>query len=55
MRTIQGIIVSDKSDKTRVIAPSWPEAFEKQILSSTASVSITKGDEFKVSKVEDRH
>ncbi|MEK7616821.1 MAG: isoleucine--tRNA ligase [Patescibacteria group bacterium] len=31
-------------DRTKIIAPSWPKAFEKQILSSTASVSIINGD-----------
>lgn len=39
------------ADKTKIIAPSWPEAFEKLILDSTASVSIEKGLEFKVLKV----
>ena len=40
-------------DKTEIIAPSWPASFEKQILSSTASVSISSGIEFKVVRVKD--
>ncbi|MBI2040296.1 isoleucine--tRNA ligase [Candidatus Microgenomates bacterium] len=40
-------------DKTKIFAPFWPSDFEKQILSSTASVSISLADEFKVVKVED--
>ncbi|MDO8573306.1 MAG: isoleucine--tRNA ligase [Candidatus Daviesbacteria bacterium] len=39
------------ADKTKIIAPSWPQNFEKEILKSTASVSLEKGSEFKVIKV----
>ncbi len=39
------------ADKTKIIAPDWPAAFEKEILKSTASVSIEKGPELKVLKV----
>ncbi len=39
------------NDKTKIIAPGWPEDFEKEILKNTASVSIEKGPEFKVTKV----
>ncbi len=39
------------ADKTKIILPSWPEAFEGQILAGTASVSITKGDKLKIFKV----
>ncbi|MFH1535631.1 MAG: isoleucine--tRNA ligase [Patescibacteria group bacterium] len=38
-------------DKTKIIAPSWPKAYEKVILQNTASVSLEKGPEFKVLKV----
>ncbi|MBI2315288.1 isoleucine--tRNA ligase [Candidatus Daviesbacteria bacterium] len=41
------------ADKTEIIAPSWPAGFEKQILLSTASVSIEKGSEFKVLKLDE--
>ncbi len=40
-------------DKTKITAPSWPKDFEKQILVGTASVSIQKGNELSVIKVED--
>lgn len=40
------------SDKTKIIATAWPKNFEKLILASTASVSIEKGNEFKVEKVK---
>ncbi len=39
-------------DKTKIIAPSWPKAFEEQIISQTASVSISKGPELKVTCVK---
>ena len=39
------------NDKTKIFAPSWPAALESQILAGTASLSIAKGDEFKVEKV----
>lgn len=39
-------------DKTKIFAPSWPVAFENQILKGTASISIEKGEEFKVEKVK---
>lgn len=38
------------ADKTKIIASGWPQTFEKEILRSTASVSIEKGPEFKVIK-----
>ncbi len=38
------------SDKTKIIAVSWPKAFEKQLLAGTASISIEEGSELKVSK-----
>lgn len=41
------------ADKTKIIVSSWPTAFEKLILKSTASVSIEKGSEFKVLKVDE--
>ncbi len=40
-------------NKTKIIAPSWPAAFEKQILASTASVSIIKGPEFQVINLDE--
>ena len=40
-----------RSDKTKIIAPSWPASFEKFILVTTTSVSITKGDHLEVNKV----
>lgn len=40
-------------DKTKIYAPSWPADFEKQILSKTASVSISLADQFRVVKAED--
>lgn len=39
------------ADKTKIEAPSWPKGFEKQILISSASVSISKGSELKVFKI----
>ncbi len=38
------------ADKTKIIAPSWPADFEEQILKSTASVAIAKGDVLSVIK-----
>lgn len=38
------------ADKTNIEAPSWPKAFESQILSATASAAIVKGSELKVTK-----
>ena len=37
-------------DRTKIVAPSWPKAFEKQILNGTASVSITKGERLVILK-----
>ncbi|MDD5415819.1 MAG: isoleucine--tRNA ligase [Candidatus Daviesbacteria bacterium] len=48
LRKQQGLTLADK---TKIIAPSWPKSFEKQIIAGTASVSIEKGPEFKVLKV----
>ncbi len=39
------------ADKTKIEVPFWPDSFEAQILKSTASISIEKGAEFKVTKV----
>ena len=39
------------SDKTEITAPSWPKKYEKQILTGTASVEITKGEELGISKI----
>ncbi|MBI2334913.1 isoleucine--tRNA ligase [Candidatus Daviesbacteria bacterium] len=39
-------------DKTKITAPSWPKKFEKEILRSSASLSIQKGPEFKVLKAK---
>ncbi|MBI3103792.1 isoleucine--tRNA ligase [Candidatus Daviesbacteria bacterium] len=41
------------TDKTEILAPSWPKAFEGQILAQTSSVAITKGNELKIFKIED--
>ena len=38
-------------DKTKIIAPTWPKAYEKTILQNTASISLEKGPEFRVYKV----
>ncbi len=38
-------------DKTNITAVSWPKSYEDKILSATASVSITKGENLQVSKV----
>ncbi|MDD5147135.1 MAG: isoleucine--tRNA ligase [Candidatus Daviesbacteria bacterium] len=40
------------ADKTKIIAPEWPHAFEKEILKSTVSVSLENGPELKVLKVQ---
>lgn len=40
-------------DKTKIIATSWPVAFEKKILEATASVSIEKGSEFKILRINE--
>ena len=50
LRKEQNLILSDK---TKVEAPTWPKAFEAWILASSASISITLGEQIKVSKVED--
>lgn len=49
LRKEQNLILTDK---TKIIVPSWPADFESQILQNTASVSISKGGELKVVKVE---
>lgn len=54
MRQIQSIrkdLNLTLSDKTRIIAPSWPADFKQQILKSTASVSIEKGEVLTVEKI----
>ncbi len=38
------------ADKTNIEVPSWPKAYESQILSATASTAIVKGSELKVTK-----
>lgn len=43
------------ADKTKIMAVSWPAAFESQILAGTASVSIEKGEDFKVLRVADEN
>ncbi|HCE30907.1 MAG: Isoleucine-tRNA ligase [Candidatus Daviesbacteria bacterium GW2011_GWB1_39_5] len=48
LRKEQGLTLADK---TKIITPSYPDAFESQILQGTTSVSIEKGPELKVSKV----
>ena len=40
-------------DKTKIVVPDWPKAYEKVILQSTASVSIEKGPELIVSIVNE--
>ncbi|MFH1535933.1 MAG: DUF5915 domain-containing protein [Patescibacteria group bacterium] len=47
-RKEQGLTLADK---TKIIAPSWPKAYEKIILQNTASISLEKGPEFKVLKI----
>ncbi|OGE64652.1 isoleucine--tRNA ligase [Candidatus Daviesbacteria bacterium RIFCSPLOWO2_02_FULL_36_7] len=39
------------ADKTKIIAVSWPVAFESQILAGTASISIEKGEQLQVLKI----
>ncbi len=41
------------ADKTKIVAPTWPKVFEKQILASTASISLIKGEQLQVLKAED--
>ncbi len=41
------------NDKTEIIAPSWPLKFESQILIGTSSVSITKGSELVLQKINE--
>lgn len=48
LRKVQNLTLADQ---TRIIAPNWPKGFEKQILSGTASVSITRGDQLRIEKV----
>ncbi|MBU0999958.1 class I tRNA ligase family protein, partial [Patescibacteria group bacterium] len=48
LRKKQGLILTDK---TKILAPNWPKAFEKLIIESTASVSLEKSPELKVLKV----
>ncbi len=40
------------ADKTIIFAPFWPKKYEEEILKATASLSISKEPEFKVSKAE---
>ncbi len=40
-------------DKTKVVAPAWPKDFERQILLSTSSVSITEGEKLEVIKINE--
>ncbi len=51
LRKEQGLTLADR---TKIIVSNWPEAFEKQILKSTASLSIEKGLKFKVLKVDEK-
>ncbi|MDO8638454.1 MAG: isoleucine--tRNA ligase [Candidatus Daviesbacteria bacterium] len=39
------------TDKTKIVVPSWPKDFEKQIISATSSISINEGSELKVEKM----
>lgn len=41
------------ADKTKIEAPYWPKEYEKQILKSTTSTSISKGMEIKVLKIDE--
>ncbi len=41
-------------DKTRILAPTWPEDFEQEILEQTSSISINKGDKFEVQKIDEK-
>ncbi|MEK6808108.1 MAG: class I tRNA ligase family protein, partial [Nanoarchaeota archaeon] len=43
------------ADKTAVETPAWPKAYESMILSGTASITISKGSELKVKKVENEN
>ncbi|HOZ80610.1 MAG TPA: isoleucine--tRNA ligase [Candidatus Woesebacteria bacterium] len=36
------------NDKIEIIAPNWPESFEKQILAKTLAISIEKGDNLSI-------
>lgn len=51
LRKEQGLTLADK---TKIIVPSWPRTFEKQILAGTASVSIEKGEQFAVFKLNEK-
>ncbi|TSC64580.1 MAG: isoleucyl-tRNA synthetase [Microgenomates group bacterium Gr01-1014_93] len=48
LRKDQGLTLSDK---TEIIAISWPKKFEELILNSTASESISKGDFLQIKKM----
>jgi len=39
------------ADKTKISAPSWPQKFAREILTGTASESISKGPQLKVTKI----
>lgn len=39
-------------DKTAIESPGWPVKFEREILSKTVSISISKGSQLKVSKAK---
>ena len=40
-------------EKIKLIAPSWPKEFEKEILTKTMAVSITKGEKLAILKLND--
>jgi isoleucyl-tRNA synthetase len=40
------------SDKISIVASSWPQTFEKEILSKTLAVSIIKGDTLTINKID---
>ncbi|MDP3973666.1 MAG: isoleucine--tRNA ligase [Candidatus Daviesbacteria bacterium] len=50
LRKDQGLVLTDK---TSIIAPDWPKAFETMILKGTASKIISKGKNLKISKINE--
>jgi isoleucyl-tRNA synthetase len=48
LRRETGLLVQDK---IKIFAPTWPQSFEKEILTKTLSVSIEKSDSLRIEKI----
>jgi hypothetical protein len=43
--------LSTSDDKIKIFAPTWPKAFESQILKKTLADSIENSDSLKIEKI----